>query len=623
VNFRALVILVLALFFVAQDANTIEAGVTEEHGGIQSSYVLSTNAQSSSLLSLLYSDALVCSPPSGCTVGYDCYIGGKDVYITSCNNIFVSTTIQVLCTSPPPDGISCLFPTSLYTCPILEDGIVHCTDGTINNPYYMPPPPPPPPPPSHNNTSNVDKTLPVVTIEPSENNDLNSSKVEMTQPMVTVPRLGSGTFKSPGQSNLISTSEWGKVPANQILVVPKKDCCSQCTIEALANSLHGKVVGYIDFINLYQIEIPGKDETDLRKAISKAKANPCIDLAFPHQVVSHENSPLDDPVYSNGRNICYQIVGVQKAWDAIRNSGFALDPAKVAVVDDGLYKGYGEFDGVVRVDTKSNGSLLKEPSTDYPVAGSHGTGIMNIIAADPDNGGLVGIASEPLRKNLTVTMINMQSSMYSKSGDAWYMGYMLALSKAGVGSDLISFSWGNSEADPDAVKESGDFFREWATTYPDHLFICSAGNDGRAMDGSRRFPYVYNMPNVITVGCINNDGTLQEDSNRVSSNFEVTLGVPGDQVVWGKDNAGDIADSGGETSMAVPFVTAAAAMIRSLDPSLNASSIKSLLVETGRQSIYINGKQVPAPKEVGGRVLAIDLAVEKVIADLNNKTEVA
>jgi hypothetical protein len=579
-NFKALVILILAFYYVAQDANnTMEAGVNEEHGGVQSSYAQNTNT-------------LLCSPPPGCFPSYFCPAINHLVMCT--NEIYVPVSDPILC-SPPP---GCL---GGYACSATGND-ENCFT-TIIAPYTL---------------SSQTKIRPYIIEKPSAN-ELEQG-LDLPAPMVTIPGLGSGAFKPPDPTSLIDTAEWGKVPANQILVVTKKDCCNQCTVEALARSLDGKVVGYIDFINLYQIETTGKDESDLRDAISKAKANPCIKLAFPHQVVLHQNSPLDDPVYLNGGNRSYQIVGAQKAWNAIRNSGFALDPAKVAVVDDGLYKGYGEFDGIVRIDTNSNGSLLKDPSTDYPVAGSHGTGIMNIIAADPDNGGLVGIASEPLRKNLTVAMINMQSPLFSKSGDAWYMGYMLALSKAGIGFNLISFSWGNSEADPDAVTESGEFFKEWAATYPDHLFICSAGNDGKAMDGSRRFPYAYNMPNVITVGCINNDGTLQEDSNRVSSNFEVTLGVPGDQVVWGKDNAGDIVDSGGETSMSVPFVTAAAAMIRSLDPSLNASSIKSLLVDTARQSIDVNGKQVPAPKEVGGRVLAIDLAVEKAIADLNNST---
>jgi len=437
--------------------------------------------------------------------------------------------------------------------------------------------------------------------------------------MVVIPKLGCGTFKPPEPESLISTSQWGEVPANQILVVTRKGC-SHCIVQELASRLGAKVVGYIDFISLYQLETTGKNEEDLRDALSAANSDPDILLAFPHQEIFPDKSPLEDPIYSKDRDKSYRIVGVQQSWDAICSSGLPLSEAKIGVIDDGLYKGYGEFDGAVRINTKSNGSLLKTPSSDYPIAGSHGTGIMNILAADPDNGGLVGIASEPLRDNLSVSMINMQSPIYSKSGDAWYMGYMLALSQAGIGSDILSFSWGNSEADPGAVTESEEFFKEWADTYPDHLFVCSAGNDGKAIDGSRRFPYAYHLPNVIIVGCINNDGTIQKDSNRISDSFEVTIGVPGDQAVWGKDDKGRIEDSGGETSMSVPFVTATAALVRSLDPSLDASAIKSLLVRTARKSIDVGGNQVPAPKEVGGGILAIDLAVQEVMANQRNST---
>jgi hypothetical protein len=392
-------------------------------------------------------------------------------------------------------------------------------------------------------------------------------------------------------------------------------------VHELANRLGAKVVGYIDFINLYQLETSGKNEEDLRDDLALARADPDILMAFPHQEIIPNKSPLDDPVYSKDNARSYEIVGVRQSWDAISSSGLSLSQAKIGVVDDGLYKGYGEFDGVVRINTRSNGSLLKNPSEDYPIAGSHGTGIMNILAADPDNGGLVGIASEPLRDKLSVTMINMLSPIYSKSGDAWYMGYMLALSQAGIGSDILSFSWGNSEADPEAVLESEEFFKEWANAYPDHLFICSAGNDGKAIDGSRRFPYSYHLPNVITVGCINNDGTIQRDSNRISDTFEVTIGVPGDQVIWGRDDKGRIENTGGETSMSVPFVTATAAMVRSLDPDLDASEIKSLLVRTARQSIDTGSKKVAAPKEVGGGILATDLAALEVIANLKKSTK--
>lgn len=70
--------------------------------------------------------------------------------------------------------------------------------------------------------------------------------------------------------------------------------------------------------------------------------------------------------------------------------------------------------------------------------------------------------------------------------------------------------------------------------------------------------------------------------------------------------------------MSVPFVTATAALVRSIDPSLNASSIKAILVETARKNISIEGRQVPAPTEIGSGILAADLAVKKVTANLRS-----
>ena len=581
-NTRAFVILILAIICASQTANGIEIGLIQKYGGCYNNYIYNST--------VVLCDGI----GTGCNEYDEYFCPAIGRYLECGKTIAVTDPPGSKLCDPPEydDGESC---DGGYYCDKL-DAWVSCD------------------------------IIPVVpengSFEGWELEDQISSNecLKLPAPMVIVPNLGSGTFKPPEPASLINTSQWGEVPANQILVVAKDDCCC-CLVESLAKSLRGSIVGYIDFINLFQIETPGKSEADLRDAIDKAKANPCIKSAFAHQEIFPDISPLDDPVYVDGGNRSFWIAGVPQAWDEIRGSGLDLSPAKIGIVDDGLYKGYGEFDGPVRIDTRGNGSLLERPSSEYKIAGSHGTGIMNIIAADPDNGGLVGIASEPLRNNLTVTMINMLSPMYSKSGDAWYMGYMLALCKAGVGSDLLSLSWGNSEADPAAVDASKEFFNEWEETNPDHLFVCSAGNDGKAMDGSRRFPYTYHMPNVITVGCINNDGTLNKKSNRISESFEVTLGVPGDQVIWGRDSGGRIENSGGLTSMSVPFVTSTAALIRSIDPGLNASSIKTLLVETARQNIELEGNQVPAPAEVGGGILAADLAVQRVMANLRNSTQ--
>lgn len=69
--------------------------------------------------------------------------------------------------------------------------------------------------------------------------------------------------------------------------------------------------------------------------------------------------------------------------------------------------------------------------------------------------------------------------------------------------------------------------------------------------------------------------------------------------------------------MATPQVTAAACFIRSINPGLNASAIKNILIETGYQNI--NG--MAAPEELGGRVLAVDEAVMRAIDERPERVE--
>jgi len=68
--------------------------------------------------------------------------------------------------------------------------------------------------------------------------------------------------------------------------------------------------------------------------------------------------------------------------------------------------------------------------------------------------------------------------------------------------------------------------------------------------------------------------------------------------------------------MATPQVTAAAAMIRALNPRLDAGQIKEILTRSARTSVDIDGQKVPAPRELGGKILAIDQAVLEVIRNL-------
>ncbi len=60
------------------------------------------------------------------------------------------------------------------------------------------------------------------------------------------------------------------------------------------------------------------------------------------------------------------------------------------------------------------------------------------------------------------------------------------------------------------------FFTKMAEDHPDVVFVAAAGNDNFEPDGTRSFPSGFALPNVITVGNVNNDGTTNESSNRSS-----------------------------------------------------------------------------------------------------------
>jgi len=148
------------------------------------------------------------------------------------------------------------------------------------------------------------------------------------------------------------------------------------------------------------------------------------------------------------------------------------------------------------------------------------------------------------------------------------------------------------------------------------LFVCAAGNTNKtALDNRTSFPCGHPLPNMITVGAVDNDGEVAGYSTIAGGNYVVDLAAPGTDAVVGVGPDGKPVQQSG-TSFASPEVAAAAAMLKSLNPKLTASQLKAILSETARTSIKTGDKVVPTDASVGGRVLAIDQAVLKVINDL-------
>ncbi len=464
------------------------------------------------------------------------------------------------------------------------------------------------------------------------------------------PLMGAADTTLPDRAALIETAAWGEVPANQLAVMMAEGA-RRPDAERAAETIGGTVIGEIAFIGLYQVEFPGATEADLVAAIETIEAHEKVDYAYPNAQVHLDAEiwgvrvdPYDDPVYGGGAGDGYKAIGVSKAWTYIKGAGVDLEAVKVGVVDDGLYMpGEGaenEFEGGVNIEfpdeaagelvaaeLKKNGSVNE--------AGSHGTGVSTIIAGNPDNGGPSGVAG-PLGKKLTVSMINVFAGEYGDTtstpdpndptkqvwhdGKTYTVGALVAITKQiEAGAKVINCSWGNSEADPKDVETYTRFFTKMAEKHPDVLFVCSGGNGGQVMDGSKRVPSGLALPNMITVGALDNDGTTASYADKASANYEITLGAPGTQAVVGLKGAGGAERQNG-SSFAAPQVTAAAAILKALNPKLTAGEIKAILTATARTSVA-NPNDPAAPPtaiaaDMGGKILALDQAVLKVINDM-------
>lgn len=467
------------------------------------------------------------------------------------------------------------------------------------------------------------------------------------------PDLGAAQAEFPPDDAALLTDAWGVVADGQLGIIAADSADAAAVSKAVATALGGTVTGEIAFVRMYQISFPAKGAAGLSAALETAGKVAGVELAFPDQAVYRDLkitgtpcSPVkDDAAYSGDRGRPYEMIGVENAWAIMGASGLELNQVHVGITDDGLYRPQGEFDGDTEFETKNPEDQLggNRAADDplYGTVGSHGTAVAGIIGANPANGGQVGVASN-IGKKMKVTMTNIfkgkyandttavpdpnDPTQYQKPGGAWTISSLAAIAdQIKGGSTIINCSWGSSNADPLVAAAYKRFFEKMSVEHPGVLFVCSAGNNGKALDGTKRYPSGLNLPNMITVGCLDNDGSPASYSNRSSGNFTVDISAPGHRVVSGVGDDGDVGNDNGGTSFATPQVTAAAAMLRTLDPSLSAADIKDILLTTGTTSFTDpkTGVTTRVPAGVGGSCVAIDRAVLKVVNKLRTKAGLA
>ncbi|NJD04007.1 MAG: hypothetical protein FIA99_15740 [Ruminiclostridium sp.] len=108
----------------------------------------------------------------------------------------------------------------------------------------------------------------------------------------------------------------------------------------------------------------------------------------------------------------------------------------------------------------------------------------------------------------------------------------------------------------------------------DILFICAAGNSSCNVAYIPSYPACYDLPNIISVGSINSKGEYSKFSNYGN---KIHVAAPGENVI--STIPGNKYETITGTSVAAPFVTGIAAIIKSLFPNLSSQDIARRIKE--------------------------------------------
>jgi subtilisin family serine protease len=165
--------------------------------------------------------------------------------------------------------------------------------------------------------------------------------------------------------------------------------------------------------------------------------------------------------------------------------------------------------------------------------------------------------------------------------------YLTNLKSRGINVVASNNSWGGggySQALYDAISRANT---------AGIMFIAAAGNSGTNNDTSPSYPSNYNLPNVIAVAAIDQNGGLASFSQYGANT--VDIGAPGVGIY--STTAFDTYSSYNGTSMATPHVTGAVALYASTHPGASVAQIRNAILSSAVPTASLNGKTV-----TGGRL---------------------
>jgi subtilisin family serine protease len=312
------------------------------------------------------------------------------------------------------------------------------------------------------------------------------------------------------------------------------------------------------------------------------------------EAISPSNAP-EDPVDTANADWGQQAVGGPAAWAAgLKGAGVT-----VAVIDSGIdpthpalrnqllvnsgevgLDAQGRDRRTNKIDDDGNGYIDDVNGYDFyddtgvlTDGAGHGTHVAGIVAAEHGVGSAKGLA--PMAKILPLDFMDDRG------------GGVISLALEAIdyavkrNARVINASWGGASCSVSLRN------RLSALEALGVVVVTASGNEGANLDQDPSYPSAFGLPAQLNVGASSLRGVMTDFSNY--SYQLVDLVAPGQLILSTWPGGRYVEESG--TSMAAPFVAAAAAVLISAQPMASPREIKQALLESVRKGPFAVSSQ--------------------------------
>ncbi|BAY12514.1 S8 family serine peptidase [Calothrix sp. NIES-2098] len=306
----------------------------------------------------------------------------------------------------------------------------------------------------------------------------------------------------------------------------------------------------------------------------------------------------NDSYYTSDNLWGLKKIQAPAVWDYTKGSKNVV----VAVVDTGV--DYNHPDLAANIWNPNGihgwdfGDGDSDPNDNDP-KGGHGTHVAGIIGAVGNNGlGVIGVSPN----------VSIMATKHFRASDP--EGYLWDVPK-GIyyavdnGAKIINLSFGSSAFDQAQYDALNYAYSKGV------LVIAAAGNSNRNIDTEPHYPASYDLPNIISVTATDQNDQLAYFSNYGANS--VDLAAPGVDIYSTFPNNQYAKWNG--TSMAVPFVSGAAALLLAANPNLGVLDLRYALLSTVDKVNSLQGKI-----NTGGRLNVLN-AYQKVVGNNQAKPD--